>query len=138
MANEAAHGGPLPGSATCHALVQGNDQPCEMLGQQCPLLEVQKMKEPVVLEHIHIDKAGQPQHYEVHGFPILDQSGEVMQMIEYSLNITERKQIEEQQQLLAVLEERERIGRELHDDLGQVMGFVSVQAQTALQRLDNS
>ncbi|MEA1889521.1 MAG: response regulator, partial [Pseudomonadota bacterium] len=137
MTNEAAYSGPLPKNITCHALLHGSEQPCELTGQHCPLLEVKNTKEPVAVEHIHIDKTGQPRHYEVRGFPVLDQSGEVMQMIEYSLDITERKLIEEQQQLLVALEERERIGRELHDDLGQVMSYVSVQAQTALHRLDN-
>lgn len=35
----------------------------------------------------------------------------------------------EQQRALAAFEERERMGRELHDGLGQVMGYVNVQAQ---------
>ena len=42
---------------------------------------------------------------------------------------------EEQKRRLAVLEERQRIGRELHDDIGQVIGYVNVQTQTALNRL---
>ena len=45
-------------------------------------------------------------------------------------DLTERKQVESQRQRMAALEERERIGRELHDDLGQVMGYMNVQAQT--------
>ena len=35
----------------------------------------------------------------------------------------------QQQQALAVLEEREWLARELHDSLGQVLGYVNVQAQ---------
>lgn len=50
-------------------------------------------------------------------------------------DITSRKQTEAQRQRLAALEERERIGRELHDDLGQVMSYVSLQAQTARELL---
>ena len=42
---------------------------------------------------------------------------------------------ESQKRRLAVLEERQRIGRELHDDIGQVIGYVSVQSQAALNRL---
>lgn len=32
---------------------------------------------------------------------------------------------------VAAMEERERIGRELHDDLGQIIGYLNVQAQAA-------
>jgi len=49
-------------------------------------------------------------------------------------NITERKRAEEQaleqQCTLAAFEERERLGRELHDGLGQVLSYLNVQAQT--------
>jgi PAS domain S-box-containing protein len=51
-------------------------------------------------------------------------------------DLTERRQIEAHKQRLAAMEERERIGRDLHDDLGQVMGYVSVQAQTAQEFLE--
>ena len=50
-------------------------------------------------------------------------------------DITERKEAEarlaQQQRMVAVLEERERLARELHDSLGQVLGYVNVQAQAA-------
>ncbi len=49
--------------------------------------------------------------------------------------IVEREQAQmavlEQQRLLARYEERERMGRDLHDGLGQVMGYINVQAQAA-------
>ena len=32
--------------------------------------------------------------------------------------------------MLATLQERERLARELHDSIGQVLGYVSLQAQT--------
>jgi len=57
-------------------------------------------------------------------------------------DITERKQAEEalrrtqdqvmeQQRTMATLEERERMARELHDGIGQILGYVNVQAQAA-------
>lgn len=50
-------------------------------------------------------------------------------------DVTAQKQAETQllaqQSELAALQERERIGRDLHDGLGQMMGYVNVQAQTA-------
>jgi DNA-binding NarL/FixJ family response regulator/signal transduction histidine kinase len=42
----------------------------------------------------------------------------------------------EQQRALATFEERERLGRELHDGLGQVMGYINVQAQAIQNLLD--
>lgn len=56
--------------------------------------------------------------------------------IEVATDITDLKQTEQQlldqQRHLAALEERKRIGDTLHDDLGQVMSYINVQAQTAL------
>ncbi len=54
-------------------------------------------------------------------------------------DVTEQKraqaQIVEQQRALATLQERERLGRELHDGIGQVLGFVKLQAEAARTRL---
>jgi PAS domain S-box-containing protein len=57
-------------------------------------------------------------------------------------DITERKRAEEalhqtqiqvieQQRTVATFEERERMARELHDGIGQILGYVNVQAQAA-------
>ncbi|MFQ5437152.1 MAG: response regulator, partial [Anaerolineae bacterium] len=43
-----------------------------------------------------------------------------------------------QQRALATLEERERIGRELHDSIGQVMGYLNLQMQAARALLADS
>ncbi len=45
-------------------------------------------------------------------------------------------QVVEQQRMLAVLEERERLGRDLHDGLGQVVAYIHVQAQSVRALLD--
>ncbi|MEE9377156.1 MAG: ATP-binding protein, partial [Candidatus Lokiarchaeia archaeon] len=44
--------------------------------------------------HIHTDQEGNLRYYEVHGFPIFDGKGKVIKMIEYNLDITERKKAE--------------------------------------------
>lgn len=80
---------------TCHALTHNSQQPCRGMRHTCPLDEVKKTKKPITLEHIHYDKEGNARYFEIHGFPIFDDEGNVIQMIEYSLDITERKQAEE-------------------------------------------
>lgn len=54
-------------------------------------------------------------------------------------DVTERRQEEERmlehQRALATLRERDRLARELHDSLGQVLGFAKMQAQAARELL---
>jgi PAS domain S-box-containing protein len=46
-----------------------------------------------------------------------------------------RAEAERQQQLATTLEERSRLARELHDSLGQVMGYMNIRLQTILEEL---
>jgi signal transduction histidine kinase len=54
-------------------------------------------------------------------------------------DVTEQRRAQaqafEQQRTLAVIRERERLARELHDNLGQVLAFVSTQGQTVRRLL---
>ncbi len=80
----------------CYTFTHKSSKPCGSAEHICPLEEVKRLKKPVVVEHIHYDKEGNAEQVEVHGFPIFDSEGNVVQMIEYSLNIGKRKQAEEQ------------------------------------------
>ncbi|MGB9439801.1 MAG: PAS domain-containing protein, partial [Desulfobacterales bacterium] len=77
----------------------------------CPLGIIKQTKKPVTVEHIHYDSHGSPRHVEVHGHPILDDEGRVSRMIEYTLDITKRKQIEE---------ERNQLIKSLQDSLAKI------------------
>jgi PAS domain S-box-containing protein len=72
-----------------------SDQPCETAEHPCPLEEMQRTKQPAVVEHLHYDEYGHPRHVEIHSYPIFDGEGNVSQAIEYSLDITERKRVKE-------------------------------------------
>jgi PAS domain S-box-containing protein len=96
VANSATKALGLWPGATCYALTHRIKEPCTGVNDPCPLQEIKKTKKPLVVEHIHFDKAGNPINVEVHGFPILDRHGNVSQMIEYSLDVTERKRTQEQ------------------------------------------
>jgi PAS domain S-box-containing protein len=87
--------GDLHENATCYGLTHKRETPCGGEQHICPLLQVKMSKEPVQVEHIHFDSEGNPRYYEVHAYPIFDEQGDVIQMIEYSLDITERKAAEE-------------------------------------------
>ncbi len=94
MANSAARFGPLTPTTTCYALTHRRNSPCTEPEHTCPLAVVKQTGKPVTVEHVHYDREGNPRDYEVHGYPIFDEHGKVVQMIEYSLDITERKKME--------------------------------------------
>jgi len=100
LANPAALLGDLTPGSKCYALTHGRDIPCS--GEHtCTLDEVKRTKKSVVVEHIHRDKDGKPMIVEVHGYPIFDTEGNVAQMIEYCLDITEHKRAENEITFLA-------------------------------------
>lgn len=94
MANSAARFGKLSEECTCYALTHRRKDPC-VGDHPCPLEIVKRTKQPVVVEHVHFDKDGAPRNKEVHGYPIFDDDGNVVQMIEYCLDITDRRRAEE-------------------------------------------
>jgi PAS domain S-box-containing protein/putative nucleotidyltransferase with HDIG domain len=98
LANSAAKIGGLSEGITCYKLTHNQKHPCDGKEHECPLEMIKKTKKPVTVEHIHPDKHGNPRYYEVHGYPIFDGNGNVTQMIEYTLDITDRKKAEEQLQ----------------------------------------
>jgi PAS domain S-box-containing protein len=96
IANSAARALGESGVSTCHALTHKSPTPCDSTEHACPMVEVKRTKKPVILEHVHEDAEGNPRIMEVNGYPIFDDDGNVVQMIEYSIDITERKEFEEQ------------------------------------------
>ena len=96
VANSAARLGDLSSKPTCFALTHRRDKPCSGNEHTCPLQVVKKTKKPFTVEHIHYDKDGNLRDVEVHAYPILDKEGNVVQMIEYSLDITDRKKLEKE------------------------------------------
>jgi signal transduction histidine kinase len=91
MANSATCPGGLPPNATCHSITHRQDKPCNDPNHPCPLNEVRRTKGPVVMEHIHFDFHGAPRNAEVHCCPVLNDEGDIIHAIEYSIDITERK-----------------------------------------------
>jgi len=82
--------------------------------------------------------------YEMKTQSILNRQGERAGRLLVLNDITEQKEntleIINQQKTLSIMQERERLGRELHDGLGQVFGYINAQAQTVREyiRQENS
>ncbi len=76
------------------------------------------------------------------GSPMRRETGEITSILGISTDLRERKRIEQellaQQRTTAVLQERERLARELHDDIGQVLGYVNTQSQAISALLERA
>jgi len=95
MANSAAVPAGLPMDTACYAMARkGAVETCGASEHFCPIEEVKRTKQSAITEHVHYDSQGNMKHVEVHSYPIIGGDGSVAQIIEYSLDITERKQME--------------------------------------------
>jgi signal transduction histidine kinase len=78
-------------------------------------------------------------HYTLALTPLTDHRAVTLGYLLLLHDVTEQRRaqarIVEQQRALAMLQEREQLARELHDGIGQVLGYVKMQAQAARDRL---
>jgi len=86
--------GSVSSDTTCYALTHNRSEPCDSPEHTCPIKEVKQSKKPAVVEHVHYDAEDNVRYYEIHAFPIFDRKGNVAQMIEFSLEVTDRKRVE--------------------------------------------
>lgn len=122
MANAAASPDSSWVGKTCHELTHHRDTPCNSEEHACPLHDVVSTGKPVVLEHLHSRTDGPDGYYEVHGYPLFDENGKVIQLIEFSLNINDRKKAEQE-----LKENEKRLGDILN---GVQTGIMVIDPQT--------
>lgn len=95
MANAATGltvGSPKP---KCYQATHRRSTPCCEAECACPIDEVKRTGKPTIVEHIHYDANGNQRNVEVHGYPVFDDQGHLVQMIECCLDITERTRAEQ-------------------------------------------
>ena len=129
MVNSAAHLGDISAGVTCYNLTHRNSEPCS--GEHpCPIEEIKRTKRPIMVEHVHYDRDGNLKNVEIHAYPILDNKGNVIQIIEYCLDITQRKRMEEEllktQKLESIGVLAGGIAHDLNNLLTAVVGNISL------------
>jgi len=74
--------------------------------------------------------------------PIRDNRGQLIGRLVISYDVTEKKKAQDyysqQMARMAVIGEQERIARDLHDNLGQLLAFINLQAQGIKQEFANA
>ena len=98
-------------------------------------IEVQPGRLEITKSEISLGMAETARYYSLGLTHLLDKSGEALGHLLLLHDTTGQKRAQkllmEQQRVVATLQEREHLARELHDSIGQVLGFISMQAQTA-------
>ncbi len=89
--------------------------------------------------YITLEKGNSARHYRLNWTALSGRNGEVIGQLILLHDVTEQRRAQtrilEQQSVVATLQERERLAREIHDGIGQTLGYVGVQAQSALKWL---
>lgn len=105
LGNALALQGHVPDSITCHELTHHCEARCDSEEHLCPLAEVKRTRKPVVVQHVHHDAAGKSHFIEVHGYPVFDAQGTVVQMIEAAVDVTEQRTLENKLQEMSITDE---------------------------------
>lgn len=94
---------------SCRQVIQSGKRICSV-DYPCPLDIVTQTKRPVVIEHVISDDPKNPVYHEIHAYPIFDEHGSIIEMIEYTLDITGRKESEsERKKLSAAIEQTSNV-----------------------------
>jgi len=95
IANSAARRAGIVESSVCHSLSHGQCGPCAASNYPCPVAEIKRTGRPVAVEHVHTTPEGGARYVEVRAYPLLDDQGNVSRIIEYTLDVTKRREVEE-------------------------------------------
>lgn len=83
------------GLTLCHEISHNSIKPCSSKDHPCPLEEVKRTGEAVMVNHEHIGPGGETRHIEIMASPLLGKDGSFEGIIESSRDITDRKNAEE-------------------------------------------
>jgi signal transduction histidine kinase/DNA-binding response OmpR family regulator len=81
---------------TCYQFMHGLSRPCHERDMECPLQTVRQHGKPVVLEQTMNGPDGSKQVMEIHACPVLERDGRITRVIEYCVDITRRKKMEQE------------------------------------------
>ena len=80
---------------TCYEVTHHRSNPCLPPDDICPIVDMLKTGESIIVEHLHYTHNGERLYVEVSASPIRDKNGKIIQAVHAVRNITERKKMED-------------------------------------------
>jgi PAS domain S-box-containing protein len=136
IANSAAKRRQAGNEKFCYRLNHGFDEPCHQKGIRCPLQKVVQSRQPVCLEHFHIDPDGGSVEYEVHAFPLLGKDGAVLQVIQYYIDISKKKRLESIAEAANLMDNLGYIFSGIRHEIGNPINSVKMALSVLSMNLD--
>ncbi|HWR57603.1 MAG TPA: diguanylate cyclase [Thermodesulfovibrionales bacterium] len=89
----------------CYKVIHDREQPCKSLGNPCPVSELVETEKPAVYEQTYYDRDGRELCAEITCYPVKNDTGEIVSVVHFSRDITERKKTEEELRALSLTDE---------------------------------
>ncbi|RJR19239.1 MAG: response regulator [Nitrospiraceae bacterium] len=80
----------------CFEISHYVNKPCYEHGEECPVKHTFETGKPHTVTHTHFDNDGRPSFVEIRSYPMKNDSGETISVIELINDITEKKRLESQ------------------------------------------
>jgi PAS domain S-box-containing protein len=114
----------------CYNISHRLNKPCYEAGEDCAVRRTFEKGGPDIAVHTHKDEKGAPVFVEIKSYPIKDEAGNVISVIEIVNNVTEKKKLEEQlrhaQKMEAVGQLAGGIAHDFNNILTAIVGYGSL------------
>lgn len=137
IANTAAQKSKILIGSTCHENRHGKDAPCHSEGYRCTINEVIKTGRPFHTEHVRCDTEGEQRKYEIHAFPLFNEEGKIVQVIQYYLDITEKKRLETIAEAANLMDNLGYIFSGIRHEIGNPLNSVKMALSVLFKNIDN-
>lgn len=121
----------------CYKITHGVENPCDSKNDECPIRGISVKNVPITVTHTHFDSTGHKKFVEVTVYPIRDKSGEIIQYIHMSKDITNKKQLEEERikasRLKGIYDLVVTVNHEMNQPLAVIAGYCELLLKEAEQ-----